>query len=109
MHLDAAFELTTEDVTWWVPGAGDFDRAAFRKLTEAAFEQWDPADFVMDVVGVTAEGDRVAIEAHGRVPLKNGGVYDNTYHFLFVFENGKIKQAKEYNDSKAASETLGLI
>ena len=36
------------------------------------------------LTGITAEGDRVAIEAQGYAKLKNGKTYENLYHFLFI-------------------------
>ena len=61
----------------------------------------------LKVHGVTAEGDRVAVEAESHVQLKNGKTYNNTYHFLFLFRDGKIYQAREYNDSQHAAEIFG--
>jgi ketosteroid isomerase-like protein len=60
----------------------------------------------LTVEGVTAEGDRVAVEAQAHAALKNGRIYRNTYHFLFIFRDGKICQAKEYNDTLHAREVL---
>ena len=55
------------------------------------------------------EGDRVAIEAESHFELNDGRVYNNTYHFLFLFRDGRICCAKEYNDSRYAAETLRLL
>ncbi len=52
------------------------------------------APSVITVQGVTAEGDRVAIEAEGRAELKNGRIYANRYHYLFVLRDGKILPSK---------------
>ena len=35
-------------------------------------------------------GDRVAAEAKFNGELTNGRVYNNLYHYLFEFDNGKI-------------------
>jgi len=63
----------------------------------------------LKVHGVTADGDRVAIEAESYAPLQNGKIYNNTYHFLFQFRDGKICLAKEYNDSHHAATILGPV
>ena len=51
-------------------------------------------------------GDRVAVEAESHGDLKNGKTYNNTYHFLFVFRDGKICLTKEYNDTAYAAAAL---
>jgi ketosteroid isomerase-like protein len=56
--------------------------------------------------GVTAEGDRVALEAESYAKMKNTKTYQNKYHFLFVVRNGKIQQVKEYLDTMHANEVL---
>ena len=63
----------------------------------------------MEVKGVTAEGERVAVEAESFFELNDGRRYNNTYHFLFEFRDGRICCAKEYNDSGYAAATLGLL
>ena len=99
--------LMTEDIQWWVPGRGLLSKAEFYALA-GAFGGLVKDRITMTVRGVTAEGDRVAIEAESYGELKNGRIYNNTYHFLFVFRGGKICLSKEYNDSKHAAEVLAL-
>ena len=94
--------LLTPDAVVWAPGRGEFDAAAFVN-TAGAFAGMFKAP---SVHGVTAEGDRVAIEAEGRAELKNGRIYANRYHYLFVFRDGKICQVKLYNDTKHVADTL---
>jgi ketosteroid isomerase-like protein len=98
--------LLTEDITWWVPGRGTVTKAEFMGMA-AAFAEMLDGPFSLTVKGVTAEGDRVAVEAESLGKLKNGRTYNNTYHFLFLFRDGKIYQAREYNDSAHAAEVFG--
>ncbi len=100
--------LVTEDVYWWVPGQGNMSRAEFSALMDA-FAGLHKGDGRMEVKGVTAEGDRVAIEAESHFQLNDGRAYNNTYHFLFQFRDGRICCAKEYNDSRYAAEILRLL
>ena len=97
--------LLTPDAVVWAPGRGEFNAAAFVN-TAGAFAGMFKAPSVITVHGVTAEGDRVAIEAEGRAELKNGRIYANRYHYLFVFRGGKICQVKLYNDTKHVADTL---
>jgi ketosteroid isomerase-like protein len=100
--------LITDDITWWVPGVGTVSKAAFLGFIDA-FRSKLNGPCRMVVHGVTAEGDRVAVEAESFAKLANGKTYNNTYHFLFVFRNGKICHSKEYNDSKHAVDTVGSL
>ena len=100
--------LVTPDIQWWVPGQGMVSKDAFLGMAEA-FAKLIPGGVEMKVHGVTAEGDRVAVEAESYGKLANGKVYNNTYHFLFLFRDGKIHLSKEYNDSKHAADVLGLL
>jgi ketosteroid isomerase-like protein len=97
--------LTTADLQWWGPRMGFIDIADFLKVIElfdAKFER----HITMQVNGVTAEGDRVAVEAESHGLLKNGKTYNNTYHFLFLFRDGKICLTKEYNNTAYAAAAL---
>ncbi|MCA9509353.1 MAG: nuclear transport factor 2 family protein [Myxococcota bacterium] len=104
--LDEA--LLAPDATWWVPGTGTLDKAGFQHLV-TAFHEACTGPVTMTVDGVTAEGDRVAVEAHSEAELVNGASYRNTYHFLFEFEQGRIVHVKEYNDSLHAAETVAML
>lgn len=99
-------DLVTDDVIWWIPGAGLFNREQFSVVMNS-FDALRASMGTMTVVGTTAEGDRVAIEGEAEIPLKNGTLYKNTYHFLFQFRGKKICMVKEYNDSASANQALG--
>jgi ketosteroid isomerase-like protein len=64
----------------------------------------DGLNFTID--SVTAEGDRVVVEADGHGTTYEGTPYRNRYCMVFTMENGKIKQANEYFCSKLAEEVL---
>jgi uncharacterized protein len=55
---------------------------------------------------VTAEGDRVAVEAESHAKMKSGKLYQNKYHFLLTIRDGKIQGVKEYLDTAHADEVL---
>jgi ketosteroid isomerase-like protein len=100
--------LLTDDIQWWVPGRGTMSRDDFFALA-GSFQSLVKGHITLTVHGVTAEGDRVAVEAESHGELTNGKTYNNTYHFLFVFRDGKICLSKEYNDSAHAAWALGAI
>lgn len=56
--------------------------------------------FELTPITVTAEGDRVAVEALGyAVNAANRRVYDNRYHHLFVCRDGTLVELREYQDT----------
>lgn len=100
--------LLADDPHWWLPGLGTVARRDFEGFV-VGFHRLCATPPEMKIVGVTAEGDRVAIEAACDAELRDGTRYGNTYHFLLEFENGKIKLAKEYNDTRHSAETVGAL
>jgi ketosteroid isomerase-like protein len=56
---------------------------------------------------MTAEGERVAVEAESKAKLANGTLYHNRYHFLFVVRDGRIQAVKEYLDTLHVMNALG--
>jgi hypothetical protein len=98
--------LLTDDIHWWVPGRGLMNKEDFFALA-SVFGAKVKGRMSLKVHGVTAEDDRVAIEAESFGEMVDGKIYNNTYHFLFVFREGKICLSKEYNDSRHAAEIMG--
>ena len=62
---------------------------------------------VMEIVGMLAEGDSVAVEAKTDSLLNNGKVYDNAYHFVFVIRDGLITEVREYCCSYLVEDVFG--
>jgi len=60
--------------------------------------------FIVDAM--TAEGDRVAVEAHSEGLHASGRVYTNQYHFLFQYREGKLLVLKEYMDTERVTDIL---
>lgn len=49
---------------------------------------------------VHADGDSVIVEERMRATLPGGKAYDNDYCFVFVVTGGRIKQVREYMDTR---------
>ena len=97
--------LTAPGFTWGAPDGTVYDGEAFAKL--AAGTQGMFVDGIkMTVLGMIAEGSKVAAEATSYAKLTNGRIYNNRYHFLFDIQNGKVASVKEYCDSKHAADTF---
>jgi ketosteroid isomerase-like protein len=112
-RYDAALDLLAEDCTWWLPGhpeefpaAGSVDKATVQRRLAGNLKLL-PHGLEITTGAITAEQDRVALEAESRGTLVNGREYHNSYHFLFVIADGKIRRVKEYLDTLHAREALG--
>jgi ketosteroid isomerase-like protein len=65
-----------------------------------------PQGLKMTIHNVIGEGDRVALEAESSGPHISGKMYNNKYHFVFRFQNGKIVELKEYMDTEHVTDVL---
>jgi ketosteroid isomerase-like protein len=105
----AALDALDDSATWWIQGnfplSGTRTKAQFVELLGQLGAAIDGA-LSLRVKGVTAEGDRVAVEAESFAKMKNGKTYQNRYHFLCEVRAGKIQAVREYLDTMHANEVL---
>jgi ketosteroid isomerase-like protein len=105
----AVMNALADSATWWVAGSfplsGTKTKAQFAELLGGMGSKMDGA-MRLTPTGVTAEGDRVAVEAESYAKMKNGKTYQNQYHFLFTVRDGKIQAVKEYLDTIHANDVL---
>lgn len=92
--------LQHPDVKWWILGFGDMDRAAFTASVKSGLIT--AQERRVEITGLTAEGDRVAVEAWSEMVFP-GKVYRNQYHNLLVIRDGQIVEGREYMDTRAAA------
>ena len=85
--------------------SGQFTRAQIQGAAGQIYEVF-PQGIQFTIDAMTAEGDRVAVEAHSRGRHASGKVYTNEYHFLFVFRDGKLAVLKEYMDTERVTDIL---
>jgi hypothetical protein len=105
-RMAKAVDLMADDATYWIPGdwpnAGTFAKAEVAAMVTGATDIFDgPLEIVIQ--GVTAEGERVAVEMESRGRFKDGRPYNNSYHWLFVVRDGRIRAIKEYTDTAYAN------
>lgn len=105
--VDEVAALFSADSTYWIgkmdlrdefPGR-DFARRLGKFCQRSATGTIDVAP-----VAFTIDGDRVAVEAESRALLRDGRVYENVYHFVFVCRGGKIVALREYADTHVLVE-----
>ena len=85
--------------------SGKFTRAQIQGAAGQIYDVF-PQGIQFTIDALTAEGERVAVEAHSRGEHVSGKVYTNEYHFLFVFRDGKLAVLKEYMDSERVTDIL---
>lgn len=86
--------------------SGKFTLDQISAAAGAIFEAF-PDGIRFTISGMTAEGDRVAVEAQSEGRHVSGQVYRNEYHFLFRFrEDGKLLELKEYMDTERVTDVL---
>ena len=97
------------DTATWKPEtfalAGTKTKAQFTELLQGIGAAM-PKGLRLTPKAMTAEGDRVAVEAESYGVHANGKVYNNAYHFLIEVRNGKIQAVREYLDTIHAKEVL---
>jgi uncharacterized protein len=109
--VPGALGLLAEDATYWIagdkaviPSAGEHDKNGMSKLFHVMGKALGDG-LRMTVKGMTAEGDRVAIEAESRGELRNGRVYAQKYHLLMIVRDGRIAAVREYLDTQHVHDT----
>jgi ketosteroid isomerase-like protein len=100
-------DLYADDFELWTPGnlpfSGIHTREEIAPLMDGVLGAF-PAGLSFEITGMTAEGDRVAVEAESRGEHVSGALYQNRYHFLLVIRDGRILRLKEYMDTLHAKE-----
>jgi uncharacterized protein len=110
-NLEMIDRLTSNDFTFWAApttiGSGTYTKEAFLKLISDTFDNL-AGQMTLQLGDFTEEDDRVSVTMVGNMPLKNGKVYNNHYHFLFFVRDGKISKMKEYSDTFHVGEIFGF-
>lgn len=107
-RLDTA--LMADDFTAWTTGSGEMPSPAQRlpggvALLATVFSQ----PLRIDITAITAEDDRVVLEADSFGPLVNGQEYRNRYVFVLRLKNGKVSRFEEHNNPIVVREVLGPL
>ena len=111
--VDPFFDLFHDDATFTTIAqkgmlpllAGTLDKKAFR---DWVYKESRVADVAVKVEGVTADEDRLAVEASSSMTM-NGHPYNNRYHWLFEIKEGKISAARFYLDTLFAKEAMRWV
>ncbi|HTV94924.1 MAG TPA: nuclear transport factor 2 family protein [Steroidobacteraceae bacterium] len=85
--------------------SGVFDRSQIAAAAGGIFEIF-PDGIKFSILAMTAEADRVAIEAESLGRHVSGKTYNNHYHFLARLRDGKLVSFKEYCDTELITDVL---
>jgi ketosteroid isomerase-like protein len=104
------FDLLADDGTFWVAGSTPVSGTktkpqmveVFRSLASVSNEK-----LIMRIKTMTAEDDRVSIEAEAGLTLLDGRTYANQYNISLVVGDGKIQSVREYSDTAHMLEIFG--
>jgi|SRR5437588_2431151 len=104
-------DALADDVRWTVIGSSPWSRtyegkrAIVDELMRPLFRQF--ADqYSARAIRVIADGDVVVVEARGQVTTKSGQPYNQTYCYVFVFADGKVRELTEYLDTDLVNQVL---
>jgi ketosteroid isomerase-like protein len=107
--VEKARDLYAEDFQLWTAGSLPFSGMSDKQQALVGMEQvlgLFPDGITFTIHAMTAEGERVAIEATSRGMTFRGDLYEQTYHFLLRARDGKIVEFKEYMDTELARKIL---
>jgi ketosteroid isomerase-like protein len=100
----------TDDVDWWIAGAGRtagrMDRAALLAMF-AGLPSFTDSGMRLTPTSFVVEGDKAAVEGESYMELKDGRVYRNLYHWLFEVRGDKIAKVREYLDTVLVEALMG--
>lgn len=85
--------------------SGTRGKEEIRQFAAGVLEAF-PEGLKFHILGMTAEGDRVAVEARSKGRHVSGRDYSNHYHFLLTWKDGKLLELKEYMDTELVTDIL---
>jgi ketosteroid isomerase-like protein len=107
--VDAIVAAYAPDGTCWTSGtlpiSGTFGVDQVAAASRGVLTVF-PEGLRFTIHAITAEGDRVAIEAESHGLHASGKLYNNKYHFLLRARDGKIVEWREYMDTMHANDVL---
>jgi ketosteroid isomerase-like protein len=109
--VDAIVGLMVDDAVYWIPGQANFPVAGTRNKQQtreffAGAKQILKPGFKFAVKSMTAEDDRVSVEAMGDGTSVTGKKYQTAYHFMFRMRGDKIAYVAEYIDTQHVADVF---
>jgi uncharacterized protein (TIGR02246 family) len=109
---DAVRDSFAADATWTLAGelpiSGTWAGrdAIVEEFLPAAMAHYEPGSVRLEVTGMIAEGDHVALQWTSRARTRAGDPYENRCIGVFTVRDGKIRAVDEYMDTHYAHRAL---
>ena len=111
-NIEELLDGIADDVTWQFFGSHRF-AGTFNGKDDLLARLFAPIGDVLEsgitvkINSLTAEGDRVVIEAKGQAKSKSGLDYNNDYCMVVTIANDKVQLVREYLDSELVTTVFG--
>ena len=110
-NVPAVLDCLEDNCVWWISGnlpgiSGSHDKTAMGQLLAGVVDVYKQGALPVTPLAWTIENNRVAVEAESYAELKNGKVFNNSYHFLFELNGNRITRVKEYSDTLHMYQTF---
>ena len=107
--FDRYLSMLADDGTYEIMGdsvmSGRYSKTEFAEAVYGSVNIY-PESIQFTIRELTAEGERVALEAWGSAKTADGRDYNNNYHLLFIIDDGKIREVREYLCTKLVNDVL---
>jgi len=97
--------MLTPDMTAWITTGGSVSKRSYQRMNRM-MKVMCATPLVFTVQAMTADEDRVVIEATSAATLVSGEDYRQTYVFVLRLRDGKIAAVAEHYNALVAQEKL---
>ena len=104
-----------ETATWTLAGelpiSGTWEgrEAIIDEFLRTAMSNYEPGSVSLEITGMIAEGDRVALQWTSRARTLDGQPYENECIGVFTVSDGKIQSVREYMDTHYAFKAFARV
>jgi ketosteroid isomerase-like protein len=98
-------DMLTPDMTGWLTTQGMISKAAYQQVVRL-LDKMCAQPLTYTLHSLTAEEDRVVVEAESEGELINGESYRNTYVYVMRFRDGKLASVAEHYNALIAQQKL---
>lgn len=105
-EMSEALAMLKDDASWQIMGTpATFPFASTHTKADMANIWSSLGDFLPNgmstrICGMIADGDKVAVELESNGVARDGRVYNNHYHDVFVIRDDMIVEVREYFDTQ---------
>lgn len=99
-------DFLTDDMKVWTTLGPLADRSIYAPTVNKIMASFAGGKFEYTIDSITAEDDRVVVEAHGVGKFADGETYENTYVFVLKIRDGRVASIAEHFNPLIAMEKL---